>query len=180
MSNNNPISKHTAKKNKSNRDRVNISGVKGHTTTVDVTGDENQTITSVTGSGDIAINANLLSTIDPQFKKAIVEFNNLVSSEIKQKGVSISQDQQKSIEEEVNKLAKEVKGIKADEEAKVDEDKKDSIRTRLHNIAEKIIDSVPSVAESLASFTPLAPFGKAIGKGVGYFSDLLKKKLLNR
>jgi hypothetical protein len=80
------------------------------------------------------------------------------------------------IAETIDKLAKDVVGVKADGEI-TNEEKKDDIKTRLRNFVEVLVDAAPGVAESIASMTPLAPVSKAIGKGVGYVSGLIKKKL---
>ena len=56
----------------------------------------------------------------------------------------------------------------------------DDVKSMLRNLAEKVVDLMPDVAESIASVTPLAPFSKAIGKGASYFGDLIKKKLISK
>jgi hypothetical protein len=45
------------------------------------------------------------------------------------------------------------------------------------NIADKIVELSPDIAESIASITPLAPFSKVIEKGAGFIAERIKKKL---
>ena len=58
-----------------------------------------------------------------------------------------------------------------------DEEKIDEIKATQISLAEKIVNLLPDVAESIASVTPLAPFSKSIGKGIGYFGEWIKRKL---
>ena len=98
---------------------------------------------------------------------------------VNKKSGQLSEEQKKSISQSIGKLAKEYQSIKPDEEIK-DEDKKDDVKSKLISLAEKVVNLMPDITESIASVTPLAPFSKAIGKGASYFGDLIKKKLINK
>ena len=51
------------------------------------------------------------------------------------------------------------------------------LKSKLRNLADALLALAPDVAEKIAEVTPLAPLSKAIGKEVGYLSDLIKRKL---
>jgi hypothetical protein len=150
-----------------------VRNVKGHVTITNVKGNENETTVTVTG--DIKVDENILSKLEPEFRTSITELKNQLNNKLKEQG-GLTQEQINLIAETIDKLAKDIVGIRSDEEVK-DEEKKDDIKTRLRNFVEVLVDAAPGVAESITSMTPLAPVSKAIGKGVGYVSDLIKKKL---
>jgi hypothetical protein len=150
-----------------------IKNVKGHVTITGVKGNSNTT--NVTVTGDIKVNEDILSKLEPEFRTSITDLKNQLDSKLKEHG-GFTQGQINVISETIDKLAKDIVGIKADGEI-ADEEKKDDIKTRLRNFVEALVDAAPDVAESIASVTPLAPVSKAIGKGVEYVSALIKKKL---
>ena len=80
------------------------------------------------------------------------------------------------MQENVKKLVKEVKDVNPGEVLQ-DEDKVDSIKSYLINIADKIVELSPDVAQSIASMILLAPVSTVIGKGAGFIAERLKKKL---
>jgi hypothetical protein len=154
---------------------ISISGNAGDVVGVGIKGDGNITGKNITMGGSININKNnCLSDLDPQFKDSIKEFEKAIGEKLM--GVPVPGDIKKSLQENIEKLATEVKGVKPDQVI-LDENKIDSIRSYLVTISDKIFDVSPSVAESIASVTPLAPFSKAIGKGVGFIAERLQKKL---
>lgn len=158
--------------NNGNNKGINISGNTGDIIGVDVKGDANVIGKSISITGDISVNKENYNNLNPEFKNSLDTFLSILN----QKTGQLPEEQKKSIKEILDKLTKEAQGLRADEEIK-DEDKKDNIKSKLIDLAEKIVDVMPGIAESITSVTPLAPFSKAIGKGVSYFSDLIKKKL---
>jgi hypothetical protein len=151
----------------------NVKNVGGHFTYTTVTGNSNTTNVSV--SGDIQVNKQTLSKLDPPFGDSIEDFSKEINSKLKEQQ-GITEQQTQSISENIDKLAKELEGIKADQKIE-DEDKKEDIQYKLRNLAEAIVDIAPDAARQIASMTPLAPISEAIGKGVGYVSDIIKRKL---
>jgi hypothetical protein len=158
--------------NSSNDKGADIKNVKGHVTITNVKGNSN--ITNVSVSGDIKVEKNILSNLDPEFQKSITDFTELLKKELE--GRSVAAEQINSINNRINELAKEFEGVKADEEIP-DEDKKDDIKSKLRNLADALLALAPDVAEKIAQVTPLAALSKPIGKGVGYLSDLIRRKL---
>jgi hypothetical protein len=151
----------------------NVKDVGGHVIYTSVTGNSNTTNVSV--SGDIQVNKQTLSKLDPPFRDSIEDFSNEINSKLKEQQ-GITEQQIQSISDNINKLAKELEGIKADEKIE-DGEKKDDVQYKLRNLAEAIVDIAPDAARQIASITPLAPVSEAIGKGVGYVSDIIKRKL---
>ncbi len=141
---------------------------------VGVNGDGNVIGKNITIGSGISVNKSYLDRIDPQFSSSIKEFEKILNEKIKE--VPVSEEQKKTIMENVEKLANEVKVVKPDQIIQ-DENIIDSIKSYMVNIADKIFEISPSIAESVASVTPLAPFSKVIGKGVGFVADRIKKKL---
>lgn len=159
----------------SNNNGIHISGNQGDVIGVGIKGDANVVGKNISIGGGINVNKNKYENLEPEFKSSLDEF----LAEVNKKSGQLSDEQRKSISEIIDKIAKEYQSVKPGEEIQ-DEDKKDEIKSKQISLAEKIVDLMPDVAESIASVTPLAPFSKAIGKGATYFGDLIKKKLINK
>jgi hypothetical protein len=151
----------------------NVKNVGGHFTYTSVSGNSNTTNVSV--SGNIQINKQILSKLDPQFSDSIKDFSKEINSKLKEQQ-GITEQQIQSISENINKLAKELEGVNADQKIE-DEEKKEDIQYKLRNLAEAIVDIAPDAARQIASMTPLAPVSEAIGKGVEYVSNIIRRKL---
>jgi hypothetical protein len=158
--------------NPNNNKEPGIKNVTGHVTITNVKGNSNTTNVSV--RGDIKVEKNIVSNLDPEFQKSIADFTGLVKKELE--GKTVTPEQINSINNRINELAKEFEGVKAHEEIP-DEDKKDDIKSKLRNLADAFLALTPDIAEGIAQVTPLAPFTKAIGKGAEYFSNLIRRKL---
>jgi hypothetical protein len=153
---------------------INISGNTGDTIGVGISGDGNIIGKNITIGGSIIVNKNVLKSIDPQFKNSIEEFEKLINEKFKV--ISVPQDGKKYLQESIEKLSQEVKDVNPDQVLQ-NEDKVDSIKSYLVSIADKIVELSPDIAESVASMSPLSPFSKVIGKGIGFIADRIKKKL---
>lgn len=151
------------------RDEIHIGNVGG-----DVVG------VGVSGSGNIigknmTVNQTTYNKLEPEFRSSLEDFLALLN----QNSGQLTKDQKKSLQQSVDALAKEVEGLKQ-EEVVTDEGKVDEIKSKQIGLAEKIVEYLPQVAESIASVTPLAPFSKVIGKGTGYFAEWIRRKLSNK
>jgi len=140
-----------------------------------VKGDHN--VITVSVGENIKTDNKVISKLDPAFSKSITEFRDLLKEKLKDK--QATEEQIEELNKNIDKLAKELEGVKADQTIE-DEDKKDDIRTKLTNLAEAVVDIAPDVAEYVASVTQLAPVSKAIGRGIGYVSEQIKRKLLKK
>jgi hypothetical protein len=134
-----------------------------------VTGDRN--VVTIGDNNEVTMS---IQDIDPQFKESLLAFQNLLNEKLK--NTSITDKQKKSLLEDMKKLSEQVKDVNPNEVIQ-DEDKIDEIKATQISLAEKIVNFVPQVAESIASATPLAPFSKSIGKGAGFFADWIIKKM---
>ena len=150
----------------------NVSGNVTYTSTKG-----NHNIVTVSVGEKINTDSKVISKLDPEFSKSITEFRDLLKDKLKDK--QATEQKIEGVNESINKLAQDLEGLKSDEEIK-DEEKKDDLNYRLRNLAEAVVDIAPDVAEKIAEVTPLAPISEAIGKGVGYVSELIKKKLFKK
>lgn len=157
-----------------------VAGKKAGGHIVEEKGKINQNVYNLHGDGIILGNNSQVTTtilqIDPQFRKSVEEFENILKEKLQLKNIQITDEQRQALQEDVQKLTQEVKGVNP-QELLVDEDKIDEIKATQMSLAEKIVEFVPQVAASIASLTPLAPFSEVIGKGAGYFADWINKKL---
>ena len=138
----------------SKRDEIHIGNVGG-----DVLG------VGVSGSGNIigknmTVNQTIYNKLEPEFRNSVQDFLSLLN----QYSGRLTENQKTTLQQSVDALAKEAEGLKPDEVV-TDEGKVDEIKSKQISLAEKIVEYVPQVAESIASVTPLAPFSKVIGKG---------------
>ncbi len=151
-------------------DSFNIQGTGGDVIGVGVRGSGNVIGKNITGN--ISVSQATYNKLEPEFKNSLEEFLGLINK----KSGQLTEEQRGSLKESIDALAKEAEGLKTGEVVK-DEDKLHEIKSKQLSLAEKIVDYLPEVAESIASATPLAPFSKSIGKGAGYFAEWIKKKL---
>ena len=91
---------------------INISGNSGDIIGVGISGDGNIIGKNITIGGNIKINKNALYNIDPQFKNSIEDFEKLINEKLKD--IFVPEDSKKYLQENAEKLAKEVKDIPPD------------------------------------------------------------------
>jgi hypothetical protein len=91
----------------------------------------------------------------------------------------LTEDRKRSLKDSIDALAKEAEGLKSGEVV-TDEGTVDEIKSKQISLAEKVVEYLPQVAESIASVTPLAPFSKVLGKGTGYFAEWIRRKLSSK
>jgi hypothetical protein len=102
------------------------------------------------------------------------EFSESVNQQLK--GKQIPEDQVKEINNNLNEFAKEVQDIKPGEEELIDYIKQTQIESKTASTIQKVLNVLPEAAETAATFTPLAPFSKLIGKGVQGIVDAIVAK----
>jgi hypothetical protein len=130
------------------------------------------------GSGTIDISQQELANIqDPEYAKALKDFSGNINQQLK--GRQIPKEQVKSINTSLEELAKEVQGVKPGREEQMDYPKQLNIESKTVSIVQKILNILPEAAETAATFTPLAPFSKLIGKGITQIvEDIAKRRKL--
>jgi hypothetical protein len=148
---------------------INIGNIGGDAIGIGITGSDNIIGKSFT------INQDSYNKLEPEFRDSLDDLLALIDKH----GKALTNEQKESLAESIDGLTKVTKGLKADQII-TDEEKKDEIKSKQITLAEKIVDYLPEVAETIASLTPLAPFSKVIGKGTGYFAEWIKRKLTKK
>jgi hypothetical protein len=118
---------------------------------------------NVVGEGNvITINQQQLAKIPDEYAKSLQAFSEAVNAQLKKHNVS--KEKAAPVQKSIDELAKEVEDIKPEE--KIDIEKKEDIKGKLTKAVIRLLKILPEGGETLATFTPLAPFSKIIGKGV--------------
>ena len=81
----------------------------------------------------------------------------------------------KEVNNTITELVKETQGVKPDEEPKLLKQQK--WRERFFKVLENILHILPKTAETIAIFTPLAPFSKLIGNTIEKVVEEVQKEL---
>jgi seryl-tRNA synthetase len=104
---------------------VNAQNIDGNFTYTTVKGDHN--ITTVSVGENIQTRNEIISRLDPEFSKEIIEFRDLLKELFKDK--QATEEKIVEINKDIDKLAKELEGVPADQIIE-NEDKKDNIKTK--------------------------------------------------
>ncbi|MFL6401379.1 MAG: hypothetical protein ACJ72J_17610, partial [Nitrososphaeraceae archaeon] len=159
-----------------NRRGINISGTQGDVMGVGFSGSGNIVGKNiVVGDGTININEQRLTQIqNNEYAESLKQFSDTINDQLK--GQQIPEEKVKSINQSINELAEEVKDIKPGKEEEVDYVKQTNVEAKTASVIQKVLDVLPQAAETAATFTPLAPFSKLIGKGVQGIVDAIAKR----
>jgi hypothetical protein len=145
---------------------IKIGNVGGDIQGIGVSGSGN-----VIGKG-IVINNSTYTNLEPQFSVSLEQFLSLINDHHH----ILSDENERSLKESIDSLAKLVEGLNPDKVLE-DEEKRDEIKSEQITLANKVVKYLPKFAESIALATPLAPFNEVIGEGTGYFAEWIRKKL---
>lgn len=121
---------------------------------------------------------NQLQKIPNEYSQALREFSEKINEQFK--GVQIPEQEVKSINKSMDELAEEVKDIKQEtqEKKEIDYVKQVQIETKTASLIQKVLKILPQAAETAsATFLPLAPCSKLIGKGTQYLVDAIAKRM---
>lgn len=122
--------------------------------------------------GSITINNQQLTNMPSEYAKSLQDFSKAINEQFAKHNVS--QEQAQPIQKSLDELAKEVEEVKPDE--KIDYVKQVTIEAKTGSLIQYVLNTLPEAAETAATFTPLAPFSKLIGKGL----DKLIKAIQNK
>jgi hypothetical protein len=155
---------------------INISGTHGDVIGVGVTGSGNITGKNIiVGDGTINASEQRLTEIqNDEYVTSLKEFSETLNSQLK--GLQVSEEKVKSINKSIDELAIEVKDVKPEKQQGIDYVKQTNLEAKTANVIQKVLDVLPQTAETAATFTPLAPFSKLIGKGVQELVDAIKNR----
>lgn len=138
------------------KDKIRFGSVKGDVIAGKVSGTGN-----IVGK-KVVVNQQTIQHLHPEFAKSIKAFSGSIDNLLEEH--SVPEIQVERINHQIDELAKEVKDIPPDVEAPYV--KQSSIKAKIAGIADTLFKVLPSAAETAASFTPLAPFGKVIGESI--------------
>jgi hypothetical protein len=141
---------------------IHIGNVGGDVIGIGVTGHNN-----VIGK-NISINKQQLENMPKEYADSLKAFLEQID-----KKYDIPPEQLKPIQASLNDLTKEIEVVQPGE--KVSTVKQKSLNSRFSIFAEKVLKFLPKTAESIAAFTPLAPFSKLIGEGVQQLVESIQK-----
>lgn len=130
-------------------------------------------------SGTVNISQQELANIqDPEYAKALKDFSENINRQLK--GRQIPEEQVKSINTSLEELAKEVQGVKPGREEQIDYPIQLNIESKTVSIVQQILNVLPEAEEeTAATFRPLDPFSKLIGKRVAQIvEDIAKRRKL--
>ena len=152
---------------------IHISGVGGDVFGIDVSGSGNVIGKNISVSGTINVNNEQLSKMPDEYAKALRDFSSSINDQITNH--NIYQSQLAPLQESINELAKEAEGIKSDQEVVVV--KKTEFKTKFVNVAKNVLKVLPKTAETVAAFTPLAPFSGLIGEATQSVIEAIQKEV---
>ena len=159
-----------------NTEGINISGTQGDVMGVGVSGSGNIIGKNiVVGSGTINVSHNELAKISiPEYAKALDDFSKSINKQLQ--GRQVPEEKVKQINNDLDKLAKEVQDVKPGKEEDLDYVKQTNVEAKTASVIQRVLDVLPQAAETVATFTPLAPFSKLIGKGIQGIVDAIAKR----
>jgi hypothetical protein len=133
----------------------------------------------VVGSGTINVSQTQLQQIPNEYAMALKEFSEEINNRLK--GKQVPEEQVKSVNNSLEELAKEVQDVKppkegGGEQEQIDYAKQVNIESKTVSVVQKVLNLLPEAAETAATFTPLAPFSKLIGKGVTQIVNAIAKR----
>jgi DNA-binding PadR family transcriptional regulator len=152
---------------------IHISDITGDITGIGISGSNNVIEKNIQISDSFNIENNLLSTLPQKYADAFKKFNENISYQFKQN--NISEGKAKEVNNTISELVKETQGVKPDEEPKLLKQQK--WRERFFKVLENILHILPKTAETIAIFTPLAPFSKLIGNTIEKVVEEVQKEL---
>lgn len=159
-----------------NRRGINISGTQRDVIGFGFSGSGNIIGKNiVVGSGTINVSQQELAKIQgPEYARALKDFSENINQQLK--GRQIPEEKVKEINTSLEELAKEVQDVKPGREEQMDYPNQVNIESKTVSVVQKILNVLPEAAETAATFTPLAPFNKIIGKGVTQIVDAIVKR----
>jgi hypothetical protein len=152
---------------------IHISGIGGDVFGVDVSGSDNVIGKNIAVSGTLNVNNEQLSKLSHEYAKSLKDFSTSINELIVNQ--NIQQLQLVPIQQSINELVKETEGVKPDEE--LEGIKKVNLKTKFVNVAKNILKVLPKTAETVAAFTPLAPFSILIGEATQSIIEAIQNEI---
>jgi len=157
------------------RNSINIEKTGGDVFGVGVSGSGNNIGKNiVVGSGTINVNETELQKIPTEYAQALKELSENINQQLK--GRQIPEKEVKEINNTMNELAKEVEDVEPEKHEEIDYVKQTQVETKTASLIQRVLKVLPEAAETAATFTPLAPFSRLIGKGTQQIVDAVAKR----
>ena len=113
-------------------------------------------------SGTVSINNQILDRLPEEYSNAFKEFTEKINEKIKRN--YIIPEKVEPIQESINELAKETEAISPNEVPSIL--KQQTWKEKFFRVLKNVLPVLPKTAETIAAFTPLAPFSRIIGESV--------------
>jgi hypothetical protein len=139
---------------------IHISGIGGDAFGIDVSGEGNVIGKNISITETVNLDDDMLKEVPHLYAEALKNFCQSINQQLTNH--NIQKSQLSRIQESINQLARETEGVKVDQEISVP--KSTSIKIRLINVARNTLKILPKTAETVALFTPLAPFSRLVGE----------------
>jgi regulator of replication initiation timing len=128
----------------------------------------------VVGSGTINASEQQLAKIPNEYAESLRAFSENINNQLQ--GRQVPQEQVESLKQSINNLSKELEDIKSGKEQEIDEEKRVNVEARTTSVIQRVLNVLPQAAENAATFTPLAPLSKLIGKGVQEIVNAIQRR----
>jgi len=157
----------------SKRDEIHIGNVGGDVTGVGVSGSGNIIGKSIDISGTVSISNQQLQNMPSEYADSLKSFSESINQQLKANNVP--PEKVKPIQEGINELVKESQDIKSDQPLGVI--KQSDLKSKFINVAKHVLKVLPKTTETVAAFTPLAPFSKLIGEATQHLVEAVQKEI---
>ena len=155
------------------RDEIHIGNVGGDVVGVGVSGSGSIIGKSIDISGTVSISNQQLQNMSNEYANSLKSFSESINQQLKANNVP--PEKVKPIQDSINELVKEVEGVKPDQQVGVI--KQSDLKSKLINVAKHVMTVLPKTAETVAAFTPLAPFSKLIGEATQHLVEAIQKEI---
>jgi len=152
---------------------INIGGNTGDVIGVGVSGTGNVIGKNITVQGNPTVNTGQLSHLPREYSRGLQEFTQTASELLRRNG--IPPEKVTEVNQQLQDFTKEVQTVKPD--MKVGIVQQTSLKGKLTTLADTVLRLLSKTAESVAAFTPLAPFSKLIGEGVDGLVRAIQKEV---
>ena len=153
-----------------------VDSQKGDTiTSGSISGNGNIVGKNISATITISNLTNDLSKIDNEYAKSLTDFAKSIQQQVSEH--KISEKDAEPILADIQQVGEEVKDIKKEQEGKDIEDEKQLIiESKISRVINNVLTVLPEWTETIAGFTPLAPFSKLIGKTVDKIVERIVEK----
>ncbi len=123
--------------------------------------------------GNVTVTNDQLAKLPSEYAEGLKRFTEELNNQFKNH--NIRPEQAKLIEDSLSEFVNEVEDIKPNQPVGVI--KKTVLKSKFIDFAKGVLTSLPKTAETLVTFTPLAPFNKLIGEGIQQLVEAIQKEL---